>query len=144
MNVKEAANIETFTEDTTFAVVTAMVHMPNGVQRMNPEIEGLVQTSLNMGILTTEESEVQMTFAVRSSSETEKQYLIDQLTSLTETLGGNVEIAGPYPDGNTKQIPDYVRLWLKHINIYTTEKNQLLKVFMQDLNVESLLLNCGA
>ena len=36
-------------------------------------------------------------FAVRSSSETEKQYLIDQLTSLTETLGGNVEIAGPYP-----------------------------------------------
>lgn len=97
VNVKEAANIETFTEDTTFAVVTAMVHMPNGVQRMNPEIEGLVQTSLNMGILTTEESEVQMTFAVRSSSETEKQYLIDQLTSLTETLGGNVEIAGPYP-----------------------------------------------
>ena len=76
VNVKEAANIETFTEDTTFAVVTAMVHMPNGVQRMNPEIEGLVQTSLNMGILTTEESEVQMTFAVRSSSETEKQYLI--------------------------------------------------------------------
>ena len=97
VNVKEATNIETFTEDTTFAVVTAMVHMPNGVQRMNPEIEGLVQTSLNMGILTTEESEVQMTFAVRSSSETEKQYLIDQLTSLTETLGGNVEIAGPYP-----------------------------------------------
>ena len=97
MNVKEATNKETFTEDTTFAVVTAMVHMPNGVQRMNPEIEGLVQTSLNMGILTTEESEVQMTFAVRSSSETEKQYLIDQLTSLTETLGGNVEIAGPYP-----------------------------------------------
>ena len=97
VNVKEAANVETFTEDTTFAVVTAMVHMPNGVQRMNPEIEGLVQTSLNMGILTTEESEVQMTFAVRSSSETEKQYLIDQLTSLTETLGGDVEIAGPYP-----------------------------------------------
>lgn len=142
VNVKEAANIETFTEDTTFAVVTAMVHMPNGVQRMNPEIEGLVQTSLNMGILTTEESEVQMTFAVRSSSETEKQYLIDQLTSLTETLGGNVEIAGPYPGWEYKAIPDYVRFRLKHINIYTTEKNQLLKVFMQDLNVESLLLNC--
>ena len=97
VNVKEAANIETFTEDTTFAVVTAMVHMPNGVQRMNPEIEGLVQTSLNMGILTTKDSEVQMTFAVRSSSETEKQYLIAQLTSLSETLGGEIEIVGPYP-----------------------------------------------
>ena len=40
VNVKETADVETFTEDTTFAVVTAMVHMPNGVQRMNPEIEG--------------------------------------------------------------------------------------------------------
>ena len=97
VNVKETADVETFTEDTTFAVVTAMVHMPNGVQRMNPEIEGLVQTSLNMGILTTKDSEVQMTFAVRSSSETEKQYLIAQLTSLSETLGGEIEIVGPYP-----------------------------------------------
>ena len=43
-----------------------MVHMPNGVQRMNPEIEGLVQTSLNMGILTTEESEVQMTLQLEA------------------------------------------------------------------------------
>ena len=90
VNVKETADVETFTEDTTFAVVTAMVHMPDGVQRMNPEIEGLVQTSLNMGILTTKDSEVQMTFAVRSSSETEKQYLIAQLTSLSETLGGEI------------------------------------------------------
>ena len=97
VNVKETADVETFTEDTTFAVVTAMVHMPNGVQRMNPEIEGLVQTSLNMGILITKDSEVQMTFAVRSSSETEKQYLIAQLTSLSETLGGEIEIVGPYP-----------------------------------------------
>ena len=96
-DVKEPADVETFTEDTTFAVVTAMVHMPDGVQRMNPEIEGLVQTSLNMGILTTKDSEVQMTFAVRSSSETEKQYLIAQLTSLSETLGGEIEIVGPYP-----------------------------------------------
>ena len=46
--------VDAFTEDTTFATVTAMVNMPNGVQRMNPEIDGLVQTSLNMGILRTE------------------------------------------------------------------------------------------
>ena len=97
VEVKESGKVDVFTEDTTFAVVTAMVHMPDGVQRMNPEIEGLVQTSLNMGILTTKDNEVQMTFAVRSSSETEKQYLIDKLTSLTETLGGDVEIQGPYP-----------------------------------------------
>lgn len=97
VELKESDKVDVFTEDTTFAVITAMVHMPDGVQRMNPEIEGLVQTSLNMGILTTKDSNVEMTFAVRSSSETEKQYLIDKLTSLTETLGGDVEIQGPYP-----------------------------------------------
>ena len=119
-----------------------MVHMPNGVQRMNPEIEGLVQTSLNMGILTTEESEVQMTFAVRSSSETEKQYLIDQLTSLTETLGGNVEIAGPYPGWEYKADSRLREVMVEAYKHLYNGEEQLLKVFMQDLNVESLLLNC--
>ncbi|MFR9098923.1 MAG: hypothetical protein ACLVI9_03755 [Anaerostipes hadrus] len=89
-----------------------------------------------MGILTTESSEVQMTFAVRSSSETEKQYLIDKLTSLTETLGGDVEIAGPYPGWEYKADSDYVRLWLMYTKICIMEKNQLLKVSMQDWNVE--------
>ena len=103
VKVEKTKQVDAFTEDTTFAVTTAMVHMPDGVQRMSPEIEGLVQTSLNMGILTTEKTEVEMTFSVRSSSETEKQYLIDKLTSLTETLGGEVEIVGAYPGWEYKE-----------------------------------------
>ena len=89
--------VDAFTDAATLATIIAMVNMPNGVQRMNPEIDGLVQTSLNMGILRTEMLEVKMTFAVRSSSETEKQYLIEKLKSLTEIFGGSVEIVGPYP-----------------------------------------------
>ena len=116
VNVKEEPNkVTTFTEDTTFAVVTAMVHMPDGVQKMSQEIEGLVQTSLNMGILTTQKSEVQMTFSVRSSSETEKQYLIDKLTSLTETLGGDVEVIGAYPGWEYKEDS---RLRQVMVNVY--------------------------
>lgn len=103
VNVQEMKQVNAFTEDTTFAVTTAMLHMPDGVQRMSPEIEGLVQTSLNMGILTTEKTEVEMTFSVRSSSETEKQYLIDKLTSLTETLGGEVDVVGAYPGWEYKE-----------------------------------------
>ena len=97
LNVREADMVDAFTDAATLATIIAMVNMPNGVQRMNPEIDGLVQTSLNMGILRTEMLEVKMTFAVRSSSETEKQYLIEKLKSLTEIFGGSVEIVGPYP-----------------------------------------------
>jgi len=97
LNVREPDMVDAFTDAATLATIIAMVNMPNGVQRMNPEIDGLVQTSLNMGILRTEMLEVKMTFAVRSSSETEKQYLIEKLKSLTEIFGGSVEIVGPYP-----------------------------------------------
>ena len=97
LNVRKPDMVDAFTDAATLATIIAMVNMPNGVQRMNPEIDGLVQTSLNMGILRTEMLEVKMKFAVRSSSETEKQYLIEKLKSLTEIFGGSVEIVGPYP-----------------------------------------------
>lgn len=97
LNVRKEEMVDAFTDAATLATIIAMVNMPDGVQKMNPEIEGLVQTSLNMGILRTDVMEVKLTYAVRSSSETEKQYLIEKLKSLTEIFGGSVEITGPYP-----------------------------------------------
>lgn len=64
---------------------------------MNPEIEGLVQTSLNLGILRTNEDSVDLSYAVRSASEHEKQFLIDKMNNLAVLLGGSTEITGPYP-----------------------------------------------
>lgn len=81
----------------TAAVIQALLHMPAGIQRMNPEIEGLVQTSLNLGILRTNESSVDLSYAVRSASEHEKQFLIDKMNALAVLLGGSTEITGPYP-----------------------------------------------
>lgn len=81
----------------TAAVIQALLHMPSGIQRMNPEIEGLVQTSLNLGILRTNEDSVDLSYAVRSASEHEKQFLIDKMNDLAVLLGGSTEITGPYP-----------------------------------------------
>lgn len=88
---------EALTKKDTQVVIEALLHMPNGIQRMNPEIKGLVQTSLNIGILRTTEENVSLCYAVRSSSENEKEFLIDKMTALTELLGGSTEITGPYP-----------------------------------------------
>lgn len=74
-----------------------LVHLPNGVQNMSSDITGLVQTSLNMGILTLDEEKCKITFSVRSSVESEKQALSNQLQYITEFLGGEYSVFGQYP-----------------------------------------------
>ena len=69
----------------------------NGIQAMSHEIDGLVQTSLNLGVLKTEEQQLSASFCVRSSVETQKQMLVDRLTCLMSALGGSVEVSGDYP-----------------------------------------------
>lgn len=44
------------------AIIDALVLLPNGVQKMSDAMPELVQTSLNLGILTMKEEEVQMDF----------------------------------------------------------------------------------
>ena len=64
---------------------------------MSADIEGLVQTSLNLGILTTGEDEVRMTFSVRSSVNAEKAALIDTLRDTGRRYGADYSQSGEYP-----------------------------------------------
>ncbi len=93
----QSTDVQALTAKDTAAVIQALLHMPYGIQRMNPEIEGLVQTSLNLGILRTNETSVDLSYAVRSASEHEKQFLIDKMDALAVLLGGITEISGSYP-----------------------------------------------
>ncbi|MBR0366134.1 MAG: aminoacyl-histidine dipeptidase, partial [Clostridia bacterium] len=81
----------------TKKVIAALVNLPCGIERMSFDIEGLVQTSLNLGILETSEKEVTFSFAVRSSVESEKNALVEKITCLAELLGGHAENTGAYP-----------------------------------------------
>lgn len=81
----------------THNTVCLLACAPNGIQAMSHEIDGLVQTSLNLGVLKTEEQQLSASFCVRSSVETQKQMLVDRLTCLMSALGGSVEVSGDYP-----------------------------------------------
>ena len=69
---------------------------PNSVQTWSKDIEGLVQTSLNMGVVKLGER-LNVTLSVRSSVNTEKQELLDQLKKLAEMFGASYTEAGAYP-----------------------------------------------
>ena len=79
------------------AVLGLLNAVPNGVQAMSSDIPGLVQTSLNLGILTTDADAVRLTFSVRSSVNREKFGLIDQLKALAARFGGSYSETGEYP-----------------------------------------------
>lgn len=70
---------------------------PNGVQAMSADMPGLVQTSLNLGILKADAEVLRAEYSVRSSVESDKDNLIAKLAALVELTGGNYEVTGDYP-----------------------------------------------
>lgn len=78
-------------------LINLMYEVPQGVQAMSSDIEGLVQTSLNFGVLTTQQDCVKMTFSVRSSVNSEKSELAQSLRQLGRRYGAEYSEHGNYP-----------------------------------------------
>ena len=83
------------TEDTA-KIIALLNAAPNGVQAWSQDIEGLVQTSLNLGVVTLDE-ELRLTFAVRSSVNAEKRELLAKLKELAGFYQGSYSEMGDYP-----------------------------------------------
>lgn len=88
---------EMLTEECSSTVLDLLCELPNGVQAMSKDIEGLVQTSLNLGILETTESFVRMAFSDRSSVNEEKEALLEVLRGLAKKYNAAYEESGHYP-----------------------------------------------
>lgn len=93
---EEALCIDAESSAQLAAYLTAL---PNGVQAMSADIAGLVETSLNLGIMKYDEKEQELvcSFSVRSSIESAKKALVDKLCAVTELAGGSYSIYGDYP-----------------------------------------------
>ena len=83
-------------------LIELLCAVPNGVQAMSEKIPGLVQTSLNLGVAKLEDS-LKLTFAVRSSVNTEKQALLDSLRSIAAQFDGEYSQTGEYPAWEYKE-----------------------------------------
>ena len=101
------------TEDSTKLITFLLMQYPNGVQRMSQEIEGLVESSLNLGILKLTGNTLSCTFSVRSSVTSAKEALVDKLVSITEFTGGYCDFEGDYPAWEYKKDSPLRELALK-------------------------------
>ena len=71
--------------------------IPNGVQHMSQAIPGLVETSLNLGIMELKEDVFVTDTSIRSSVSSRKEDLRDKLVNIIEIVGGEAEVVGDYP-----------------------------------------------
>ena len=79
------------------AFIKAIYTAHNGVYRMSPAIEGLVETSNNIARIELHEGKIDIACLTRSSVESSKWDLANALRSAFELAGFDVEFSGDYP-----------------------------------------------
>ena len=98
ITVSEVNNEEKeFTKETTSKVIDLLYLYPNGINTRSTEIEGLVESSTNLGVLTTTSDVVKFDSAVRSSVPSLKQEIVLRIKTITEILGGEFSTKSDYP-----------------------------------------------
>lgn len=69
---------------------------PNGVVRMSNEIAGVVETSLNLGIVEIKENQISAYFLIRSQVDSAKDAVVSSLISHSQLINANYEVSSGY------------------------------------------------
>ncbi len=86
-----------FSAARTKALLDMLMLAPNGVRAMSMDIPGLVQTSLNLGVIETGEEGTVLHFLLRSAIQSQKDQLAAELEALCGLLGASYATHDAYP-----------------------------------------------
>lgn len=78
-------------------MLRTLLALPQGVQAMNVDFPGLVQTSLNLGVAHLEEDGLHLSFSVRSCITSQKEMLLQRIRAILALAGGTVSVRSAYP-----------------------------------------------
>ena len=84
-------------------IIRNLVCAPNGIIEMSAEIEGLVETSLNLGILKTENNVMTFHFALRSNKKSALIALEEKLLAFWSNSKCEIKTFGHYPPWEFKE-----------------------------------------
>ncbi|WMM26468.1 aminoacyl-histidine dipeptidase [Tissierella sp. MB52-C2] len=124
-----------FSKETTKKIISFLMLFPNGVYTMSMDIEGLVESSNNLGVVKTTDDSVTMESAIRSSVGSLKTYIADQIRLLAENLGAEWESTSSYPAWEYSR-ESYIR------DIF---KDVYKEIYNKDINIDAIHagLECG-
>ena len=80
--------------------------VPNGILHMSQVMPGLVETSLNLGILELTDEALHTVTSIRSSVSSRKEDVKNRVAMVVELLGGEITIEGDYPAWEYKDKSD--------------------------------------
>lgn len=86
------------TKEVTEKIVSYLIVAPNGIQTMSEDIKGLVESSLNLGVIEFSEEKVTFVSAVRSSVKTLKNAITDRIDVVAKLVGAEVVNDSDYPE----------------------------------------------
>ena len=97
MTTGEYVVCQALTDDSLDTIISALNLMPNGIQAMSMDLPGLVETSLNLGVMELKEEKLELRISIRSSVAPSKEYIAKKIALLVKQLGGYVYFTGDYP-----------------------------------------------
>ena len=80
----------------TARVLNCMCSLPNGVITMSRDFEGLVQTSLNLGVAVMKQDDLCLSYAVRSSVNADREKLCAQMIETAGKAGAKAVVKNAY------------------------------------------------
>lgn len=103
INVGNTRAFEVFDKTTKDKLIYMLLTTPNGIIDMSKSIDGLVETSLNLGILETKADSVLFHYALRSNKKTALDFLESKMIALAQYNGAKAEKSGRYEPWEYKE-----------------------------------------
>ncbi|SDL67140.1 aminoacyl-histidine dipeptidase [Chryseobacterium taihuense] len=122
INIEHTSNTEkALSEADSRKIILTLKSLHNGVYRMSPDVADLVEASNNVARVDLKNGDLKILNLSRSSVESSKNSVAEQLKSVAELAGMNVEFSGSYPGWKPKPGSAIVQLMEK---IYTEKFNE--------------------
>ncbi|MFD0828082.1 aminoacyl-histidine dipeptidase [Neobacillus sp. M.A.Huq-85] len=98
LNNVELEFTHVFSEETKQKAITSLMLIPNGIGSMSMDIEGLVESSTNLGVITTSETELHFASDSRSSVKSLKEDIVKKACLIAAILGCELVMENDYPE----------------------------------------------
>ena len=113
---KGSGDFEVMSSAVSNSVIDTLLNAPNGIIEMSAEIEGLVETSLNLGVLKTNSDQIFFHFALRSNKASSLNFLEERLISFANICGCKYDTFGRYEPWEFKNDSPLQKLYVDCFN----------------------------
>ena len=92
------------------ALIQVLLSLPHGVEAMSPDIAGLVQTSVNLGVVDTQDGTATVNLLTRSSIDASKEAVTHRIAAAAVSAGFDHATFGGYPGWKPEPSASIVKL----------------------------------